>query len=79
MRQNPHQLTIISTLAHCISTNSDYDMREFPTRHMAKVAKEYKLLQAEIARNPDTLKTNASITQGSLDKIRDRLIELNLI
>jgi len=70
----------VITLIHCLSsTNSDYDLKFLPTSYLRKIVPEYLAYVNHLSKYKDYMPEVLTSKGEALEKIRRRLLELNLI
>ena len=68
------------TLMHCLSaTNADYDLKILPNSYMKRIVPEYHAYVNHLSKYKDFMPEVLTTKEDSLEKIRRRLVQLNLI
>lgn len=70
----------VITLIHCLSsTNSDYDLKFLPTSYLRRIVPEYHAYVNHLSKYKEYMPEVLTSKGEALEKIRRRLVELNLI
>jgi len=79
MKNKTHTIVYFTTLIHCLTTNGDYEIDGVPLKYMKKVAGEYKDYLNLSANKPYDVPELVSSKVEAIEKVKNRLTQLNLI
>lgn len=69
----------LMVLAHSVSTNPEYDLKNVPVRIMKIVADDYRSFSAHASKRWDDMPVEITAKKEIFGRIHARLVELNLI
>lgn len=66
-------------LMHCLSTNEGYDVNDVPLKHLKLLVSEYHGFVHHLSKYKDYMPIEITSKGEALEKIRRRMVELDLI